>query len=156
MHGCLVTGDLRVGPDPEAGNPAGTSAVAAGGTDLEHNTIVGDLVLDLSGLSDAPTKVIRDNIVGGDAVVQSPWVVFFDHNLIAGALTPGAPGIFGANLTGVDPRFCDPAIGNYWLEAASPALGAAHDHTDMGAFGLGCETVSVQRTTWGRLKARFP
>ncbi|MFH1680200.1 MAG: right-handed parallel beta-helix repeat-containing protein [Candidatus Eisenbacteria bacterium] len=59
-----------------------------------------------------------------------------------------------------DPRFCDPAGGDFTLAASSPCLPGNHpDGADcglIGAFGHGClGPISVERTSWGGVKALF-
>jgi hypothetical protein len=52
-----------------------------------------------------------------------------------------------------DPMFCDPEEGDYRVDVSSPA---AEENSpvcgQIGAFGVGCGSVSVERVTWGRLK----
>ena len=52
-------------------------------------------------------------------------------------------------VTIADPYFCNASNDDYTLAQNSPALG-------MGAFPTpGCGPVPVQRTTWGRIKAKY-
>jgi hypothetical protein len=55
-----------------------------------------------------------------------------------------------------DPQFCDPENLDFTLQSSSPAA-AQNSPTcgQIGAFGVGCGSVSVEATTWGRLKATF-
>lgn len=53
-----------------------------------------------------------------------------------------------------DPYFCDPANRDYSLARNSPAI--THVAGPLGAIPIpGCGPVAVERTTWGRLKARY-
>ncbi len=63
----------------------------------------------------------------------------------------------------VDPQFCsaDPDAARYWwLQSDSPCAVGNHPNSalcgDMGAWGVGCDTTPVQRTTWGALKGSRP
>ncbi len=54
-----------------------------------------------------------------------------------------------------DPLFCDVTTGDFTLREGSPcAPPGAGGCGRIGAFGVGCGTVSVDRDTWGRIKAR--
>jgi hypothetical protein len=55
-----------------------------------------------------------------------------------------------------NPQLCDPLNGDYTLSESSPAA-AANSPTcgQLGAFGVGCGTVSVESTSWGRLKSLY-
>jgi hypothetical protein len=54
-----------------------------------------------------------------------------------------------------DPMFCDAEGGDYTVHVSSPA---AEENSpvcgQIGAFGIGCGSVSVESVTWGRLKNR--
>jgi hypothetical protein len=167
MYRCLVLRNLMVGPDlgvrwPGEPFAAGGALPTLGETGpgyvtgllLEHNTIAGDLSLELTGRQ-PPTRLVQDNIIGGHATVVTPWSMTFSYNLIGGDLAVTGPVTFTNNYPNTDPQFCNPAIGDYRIAFRSPAVGAAHDGLAIGALGVGCTTVSVQPTTWGRLKALF-
>jgi hypothetical protein len=56
----------------------------------------------------------------------------------------------------VDPRFCDPGNGDFHVEGGSPcvepgSLGCGQ----IGAFGVGCGTVSVEPESWARIKGLY-
>jgi hypothetical protein len=52
-----------------------------------------------------------------------------------------------------DPMFCNAEEGDYRVDVSSPA---AEENSpvcgQIGAFGVGCGSVSVESVTWGRLK----
>ncbi|MFN8179668.1 MAG: right-handed parallel beta-helix repeat-containing protein [bacterium] len=55
-----------------------------------------------------------------------------------------------------DPLFCDPVTLNFHVEAASPAAPAnSHGCGLIGAHDVNCGPVSVEPTSWGRLKGLF-
>ena len=47
------------------------------------------------------------------------------------------------NIYGDDPLFCDLENGDFSLAANSPAVGAGENGTDIGAFGVGCESTEL-------------
>ena len=56
------------------------------------------------------------------------------------------------------PRFCDPNLGDFTLEARSPCLPGEHpagvDCGLIGAYGFGCEAPTpAEQMTWGEVKA---
>jgi hypothetical protein len=64
--------------------------------------------------------------------------------------TPGPTDIF------VDPQFCNPDAGDFTLTSTSPCLpGNSNGCGQIGAFGMGCGTVSVTPMSWGRIKNQF-
>jgi hypothetical protein len=64
---------------------------------------------------------------------------------------PGASDLF------LDPQFCNPEAGNFTVSASSPCLPENENACTevIGAFGEGCDIVSVESTTWGRLKVLY-
>jgi hypothetical protein len=64
----------------------------------------------------------------------------------------------GGNFS-ADPLFCDVAGGNYNLINTSPCLPGQHPDGAacglIGAFGTGCESTPVERTSWGRIKGLY-
>ena len=53
----------------------------------------------------------------------------------------------------VSPLFCDAATGDYTLSSGSPCTDAASGCGTIGAFGVGCGTISVESRSWSSLKA---
>jgi hypothetical protein len=59
-----------------------------------------------------------------------------------------------------DPLFCNPGLGNFWLEQGSPCLPGFHP-TDydcggvVGAYDMGCGWGATKPTTWGAIKAAY-
>ena len=55
-----------------------------------------------------------------------------------------------------DPLFCDPANLNFTVQGGSAAANGNWVGCGLiGAFGVGCNPVSVEPQTWGRLKGLF-
>jgi len=49
-----------------------------------------------------------------------------------------------------DPMFCNPGIDNFYLSSASCCVGAGGGGADIGALGVGCETVEIPTLSqWG-------
>ena len=61
-----------------------------------------------------------------------------------------------SDILEADPLFCDLAIGDLSIDAASPCLPANNPWGILiGALGEGCSTVMVEPATWGRVKTLF-
>jgi hypothetical protein len=86
-----------------------------------------------------PTNAGCNLMWGMEAPYSSTWPEEFIENDLVG-----------------DPQFCDPENLDFTLQSSSPAA-AQNSPTcgQIGAFGVGCGSVSVEATTWGRLKATF-
>ena len=58
-----------------------------------------------------------------------------------------------------DPQFCDGGNGDFTLRANSPCLPENHPQGAncglIGALDEGCGAVTVEATSWGRIKARY-
>ena len=53
-----------------------------------------------------------------------------------------------------DPKFCEPTAGDFTVAANSPCV--TTDGCDqIGAFGAGCDPISITSETWSTIKARF-
>ena len=62
----------------------------------------------------------------------------------------------GSNDQFVDPEFCDIPNDDYTVRSTSPcAEENSPDCGQIGAYGVGCGTVSVAPTTFGRIKAAY-
>jgi hypothetical protein len=105
----------------------------------------------------APGAVLRGNVItgarGGTAVTgghSGGCNVFFDNEFGAG---------IDLHETDViaDPIYCDVEEGDLRVRSDSPCLpeNSPQGCGLIGALGEGCGTVSVDRETWGRVKARF-
>lgn len=79
-------------------------------------------------------------------------------------IPPGVGDLVGVNANGdpcdgdanilLDPLLCDMMNGDVRLAENSPCLGAGEGGADIGAHGIGCETL-VEAVSWGSLKAMF-
>jgi hypothetical protein len=76
--------------------------------------------------------------------------LFWDNDASFAGYTQGASDLFE------DPQFCDIPNDDYSLRSTSPcAEENAPDCGQIGAFGVGCGTVSVGRQSWSRIKSSF-
>ncbi len=107
---------------------------------IEQNIIA--YTLDGGGIrcDDPSTPVIRNNLawdnVGGNGTGDCKDWALSNGNIVA------------------DPMFCGLAAGDLSLAADSPAI--THPAGPLGAIAdPGCPGTPVERTTWGRIKARY-
>jgi hypothetical protein len=64
--------------------------------------------------------------------------------------------VLGATDRVVDPQFCDPDAGDLTVAESSPCLPANSGGCDLiGALGQGCGSISVENTSWARIKALY-
>lgn len=135
--------------------------------DVEGNTFFGCHNVRTDGAAAVTTSTdrlvtFRNNLVVGctgatalrDFGPVAPTVscnVYWDNEIFDQGVWPvSATDLF------VDPRLCGPAAEDFTLQATSPC--AAENHPtcgQVGAFGVGCDTVGVEPTTWARVKAAF-
>jgi hypothetical protein len=55
-----------------------------------------------------------------------------------------------------DPQFCNPDSGIFAVTTASPCLPVNNPGcTQIGAFGAGCDPISIDATSWGQIKASY-
>jgi hypothetical protein len=159
MSGCLVGGDFSLETLGVSSSSRVVPAIPysrwAEGLSLQHNTFLGDVSIACDWYFAPADRRFRDNIVLGEADLDAPDLVVITHNdFVSGAtITTPSDSVF-ANIES-DPRFCGPPSGDYTIEDCSPCAGAAHDGTDIGAYGVGCACTAVRRTTWGAVKAMF-
>lgn len=56
----------------------------------------------------------------------------------------------------LDPQFCGPEDGNFYLQSDSPCAPSNNScGTQIGALPIGCETVSTNDASWGAIKALY-
>jgi hypothetical protein len=117
---------------------------------------------------------------GGSAIRGSDGAILrnnaFSNSSGAPALAASGPGyteescnLFWNNAAGdavgftpddtdifADPEFCNPDAGDFTVSSTSPcAPGNAPPCGQIGALGVGCGLVSIEPTSWGRIKSRF-
>jgi hypothetical protein len=148
------------------GNPAG-----AGSGTIEECTFCGNSQQwTASGAAAVRLSVLpfgggsfslRNNIIAGS--VGSAAIELF-----SGTLTSSC-NVFWDNMAGdvvgftlastdrvVDPQFCDVTLDDYTLHEASPCLPAnSVGCGQIGAFGQGCGSVSLEPTTWAKIKVMY-
>jgi len=85
-----------------------------------------------------------------NGTVTSECNVFWENEGGVGHLVPGPTD------REVDPLFCDPVTGDFTVAENSPCLPAYSGGCDLiGVYGIGCEEISVDPTSWTRTKALF-
>jgi len=132
---------------------------------VEHNTFYGNsLSSDAGGASisfQSGNWTLANNVIAGSA--GSAAVLDLNANLISSC------NVFWANEDGngagyelgptdqeVDPEFCDAENSDLTVSVTSPCLPENSMGCGLiGAFGQGCGTVSIERTSWGRIKSKY-
>ena len=159
VESCLFAGNLN-----NANNSAGAAIYATG---EELCTIVGNtfydntsLVSEGSTISSSVPLVFQNNVLvksqGGQAIYRpehlwnvSSCNVFWDN--------PDGIGIpLGATDIEADPLFCSPETGNFTVQGNSPCLPGHFGNCGLiGVYGEGCGAVSVDPTSWGKIKSLY-
>jgi hypothetical protein len=162
VRGCLF----------DSNHVTGTGAalwLSGSGNLVENNTIVNCMqtvsISDGSAivLSNAPGAILRNNIVafssGSPAIdlrQQSSNVVSSCNVFWQNAEGEGVTYHLGPTDRVVDPMFCDPSIPDWTLHEGSPCLPSDPSGCgQIGVFGQGCGSVSVQSTSWGEIKSAY-
>jgi hypothetical protein len=114
---------------------------------IQNNTIVSDATYAFIGGS--VPGFIRNNIIWGRAVGMGRWTMFNCMKYVADA---GSQAPFNFDD---DPQFCGaPGSDNYYIQSDSPCVDAFSEGL-VGALPVGCGTVRVEPTSWGRIKAIY-
>lgn len=135
---------------------------------FDHNTITAcGTALSLDG--SYPWNTIRNNlIVGNKYGINLSGGVVGDvscNNVFGNSIANYQQGTDPTGTNGnisVDPQFCaaDPSgSGNFLLQSDSPCAPGHHPNGTscgiIGAYPVGCEEISVERTSWGTIKSIF-
>ncbi len=166
-HGGLVQGSLFVGNRAEA---AGGAVSGAPQSRFTNCTFYGNecpgqgaaFLVDTTGKLRIETTILAGN-VGAPAIEceeSSHGVELACVDIWGNASGDWVGCISGqaneAENLSVDPQFCDPQGGRFTLQSGSPvALPGSPVCGLIGAFPVGCGTVSVTPTTFGRIKAAY-
>ncbi len=135
----------------------GIFSIYGSSPNISHSAIVfndGEAVfMEYGGNLDISSSIIWGNTSEYQLYTESADAAIISYSDVHG-------GWEGMGNIGVDPRFCDPGEGNYWLAETSPCIGSGIDGSDMGAYGLGCaapvaiETITLP--TEFSLKQNYP
>jgi len=140
---------------------------------VEGNTFVRNVAGDRGGAIEIniSTATLDGNIFAlNSAVVGSGAILCLNGTVVSGSCN-----LFWDNAAPIDthmtascsfvgtddnvvahPRFCAPAHGNFFLDSQSPGLpGNNACRVQIGAFPVGCGPVSLDPSTWGRIKASY-
>jgi hypothetical protein len=121
----------------------------------------GRRALEYSGVSPGSGSLILErNIVSYSCCDPAVWVegtvqsscnVFWQNT---GGHTEGFP--LGPTDLVADPQFCDAPALDFTVNAASPCLPSNNNGCgQIGAWELGCGSVSVESSSWGQIKSRY-
>ncbi len=133
---------------------------------VEYNTLWGNSAWRYGGAisqaeSEDPapgTTYVRNNIIGGSIDGHGVYCINeFSIALSCNDVYGNADGDYFAvpapvGDIAVDPLFCDY---NAFLLASNSPCAPGSSCGSIGAYGVGCGTISVAATSWGRLKAAF-
>ncbi|MFC1547811.1 FlgD immunoglobulin-like domain containing protein [Candidatus Neomarinimicrobiota bacterium] len=142
-----------------ANRNGGAVALVNSNLELEHTTLTNNSVPDLysegSHINISNTiiwparylgiKLVYNHDAEGDSVLIT-------HSAIRGglgwiAVDDGVNLIWSEGNLDVSPLFCHWDEDNYWLSAGSPCVGTGENGTNIGVFGIGCETpIAVQHS----------
>ena len=136
---------------------------ASGSAEISYNTISHN-TSDGLGTDGPCSNLLHHNIISYNKVGFSGFCpAQFQCNDIFGNDSNWMPPPTGTNGNiAVDPQFCgvDPKVsGNYLLQSDSPC--APGNHPDaypcglIGASPVGCQEVSVEKSSWGAIKAIY-
>lgn len=162
IEGCLF---LQNSVGPSAGQGGALTVGGNGFCTIRGNTFFGNS---------------QTFLLGGSAVYVAGFTRF-EANVVAASLGPAAIYVAeseGGQLNGfcnvywenegsigvplgdtdreVDPQFCDVAVRDFSVRKSSPCVEPGADGCgQIGAFGVGCEPLSVETQTWSRTKALY-
>ena len=136
---------------------------SSGGAEISYNTISHNTSVGL-GTDGSCGNILHHNIISYNKIGFFGFCPSqFQCNDIFGNDSISDPPAAGTNGNiAVDPRFCgsDPkASGNYFLQSGSPC--APGNHPDaypcglIGASPVGCQEMSVRKSSWGAIKAIY-
>lgn len=149
------------------GASGGAIALAAGGPGgiVEGNTFYGNGQTGASGgasiFFSSGGWLLRNNVVanssGAAAILDLNASVVSSCNVFwANGAGNGNGYELGSTDQEVDPMFCDPENGDLTVSETSPCLPEnAGACGQIGALGLGCGAVSVEKRSWGSVKSGY-
>lgn len=129
-----------------------------GGTALSDTTAGGGIAI-VNGSPTIEQNIIAYSLYGGSVRCTGSGLPMFRDNLTWSNIVGEGSGTCAMWWEGngnivADPFFCAYLAGDYALAENSPAL--LHPAGPLGTLPVaGCGPVSVERTTWGRIKATF-
>jgi hypothetical protein len=159
VRNCVFVGNRVTGADGGGGAIYFTERAV-----IEGNTIVGSHANRQAGAIHAfwphPSSILRRNVIAqttGTAAVRTNRQFETGCNIF----WQNAEGDVDALILDptdkvVDPQFCAASQEDYSVSAGSPCLPENNAGCDLiGALGAGCGTISVEPTSWGRLKGLY-
>jgi hypothetical protein len=165
------TGDKLVSGCVFVGNVShisgGALSIGDSSVEVSHNTFYGNVesggkptasALRISGSCRIGHNIFSSNsgspavaLVNGTNLVDEACNSFWSNpDGDVDGFVPAPTDIF------VDPLFCDAKNDNFTLSSSSPCLPSGNEDCGLiGALGQGCGSVSIDRTSWGRLKSMY-
>jgi hypothetical protein len=170
--GCVITGNTA------SGSGGGLATRDCVGLLVERSTLSGNVAMGNGGglvnRNCITTYVTATVLWGNCAAGVGDQALLVDNDIgfhcsvvdSAGVVVTGYLGDiqYDPDCVFADPLYCDPATceaaptvsGDYTLDATSPALPENNVCGRlMGALGMGCSSFPVERSSWGRIKARY-
>lgn len=161
VEGCLFVDNSAPGP-----NGGGGGLHIHGPATVRGNTFYGNTCTSPQGggairfSGGYPCQLLNNVIVAcaGSGAIEAYQVplgsacnVFWDNPAGVGDYyTPGPTDRI------VDPLFCDVAANDFRVMVGSPCLPEGSIGCELiGAYGQGCGVISIEPTTWGRIKAEY-
>lgn len=92
----------------------------------------------------------REPLGAFDGTVSSNCNVFWNNQ--AGDYWNVTPGALDFPA---DPQFCDESVDNYAISATSPCASDLSPCGQIGAFGVGCGPLSIERASWSSIKSLY-
>ena len=103
--------------------------------EIKYSTFIGSTSFNI--LENSNPIEMRNSIIWGDSLeMENPSGLNASYSIIEG-------GFEGAGNINIDPLFCDFENGDFSLAENSPAIGAGENGTNIGAFGVGCESTEL-------------
>jgi hypothetical protein len=121
--------------------PGGVASWLSSSVQIEHSIIAASLKGEGVGCDETSTATLMCSNVIGNA--GGDWIGCLEGQL-------GVNGNISA-----DPIFCDPTLLDFTIREDSPCAAEFSACGLMGALPVGCEAISIQPSSWGKIKARY-
>jgi hypothetical protein len=159
FRGCLVRDNSSLQPAFAHQDNSGSTELEILGCTIVNNAFSGGLIRS-TGPARVARTIVADNEVGDLFLCEAQGSFditcsdFFSNSRSIWD-APCSPALTA--VVDVDPLFCDPEHSDYHLQWGSPCLPANSGGCDLiGCYGFGgCSSVSVDDTSWGKIKAMY-
>jgi hypothetical protein len=130
-----------VGNSATSWGPGGVASWLSSSIEIVNSIIASSLNGEGVGCDETSSVTITCSNVFGNA--GGDWIGCLDGRL----------GLDG-NIS-VDPIFCDPTLLDFTIREDSPCAPVNSACGLIGALPVGCEALSIQPSSWGKIKARY-